>query len=169
MFASKTWKVTKRHVRAYTGGPIGLSNDESFFATACNDRVGILDAATGALTRSFPDAAAVREREGPWARPAFVPVIPSVYCNKVCCAGPSTPLQPGVQEPIVNFVVSPTCDRLVTVSRSSLIVLWDVATGAQLQSFKGPRGVVNAVAWDPSGTYIATGAADKSVMVRARA
>lgn len=66
----------------------------------------------------------------------------------------------------MNFVVSPTSTTLATVSRSSLITLWDISSGTLMYSFKGPRGVVNSMAFDPTGHFLATAAADRSVMVR---
>jgi WD40 repeat protein len=70
------------------------------------------------------------------------------------------------QEPIVNCVVHPTSATIVTASRSSLLRVWDVETGTVLKEFKGPRGIVNSMAFDPTGTLLAVGAADRSVMVR---
>ena len=67
----------------------------------------------------------------------------------------------------MNFVVSPRGDVIVTASRSSLLRVWDASTGDLLREFKGPRGLVNAMAFDPTGTLVAVGCADRAVMVRA--
>ena len=41
-----------------------------------------------------------------------------------------------------------------------LVELWDTATGQKVQTFKGHFGPVNALAFSPDGTRLATGGAD---------
>ncbi len=65
------------------------------------------------------------------------------------------------------FVVAPNGATLVTAGRSSLLRVWDVSTSNVIKEFKGPRGLVNVMAFDGTGSLLATGGADRSVMVRA--
>lgn len=67
---------------------------------------------------------------------------------------------------MVAFVVTPSGSSIVTAGRSSLLRVWDISTSTVLKEFKGPRGLVNVMAFDPTGTLLATGGADRSVMVR---
>ncbi len=45
--------------------------------------------------------------------------------------------------------------------------VWDAATGKELLSLAGRRGIVFSVAWSPDGKRLATGSVDKTVQVYA--
>lgn len=78
---------------------------------------------------------------------------------------PLHPLQGGTPEPIVAFAVSPDGSRLLTFGRGLLCRLWAVASGECVRSWKAHRLPVQVAAFDASGTVVASGGSDRSVMV----
>ncbi len=62
----------------------------------------------------------------------------------------------------------PNGTSAVIACRTLMVRSVDVTTDEVLREFRGPKGFVTTMAFDPSGTLLATGAADRSVMVSAR-
>ena len=58
----------------------------------------------------------------------------------------------------------PTGTRVVTASADGSAGIWDVATGAQLHTFKHSRGVLDA-SFDPSAAVVATASEDGTAAV----
>ena len=64
------------------------------------------------------------------------------------------------------FVAHPNGTSVVLASRTLMIRSVNIETDEVLREFRGPKGFVTTMAFDPSATLLATGAADRSVMVR---
>lgn len=58
--------------------------------------------------------------------------------------------------------LSPDGSRLITGSRDNIVRLWNAITGAQIRTFKGHTGIINAVAFSRDGSSVITGSADKT-------
>ena len=54
-------------------------------------------------------------------------------------------------------------EPLLAVARRTTVEIWDPATGTQLTVLEGHTGGVQAVAWSPDGTRLASGSADRTV------
>ena len=63
---------------------------------------------------------------------------------------------------VQTLTFSPQGNHLLTGSKDSTAILWDIATGESLRTFSGHSGWVYAVAISPDGTQIATGSHDKA-------
>lgn len=74
-------------------------------------------------------------------------------------------LQAGHKAAVTAVAVSPDGRRVVTASLDRTAILWDVATGRQLVTFRGHKFHVWSVAFSPNGDQIATGSGDGSVIV----
>ncbi len=51
--------------------------------------------------------------------------------------------------------------QLVTASRSQQLTLWDLETGKTVRSWKAHEAPVLMMEFDPTGTLLATGSADR--------
>jgi len=60
---------------------------------------------------------------------------------------------------------SPDGTRIATVNKANDIVVWDVDTGAAVQTLPGPDDYASTVDWSPDGTRLASGSIDGTVQV----
>ncbi len=66
---------------------------------------------------------------------------------------------------ITSIAVSPDSKYLMAGSLDQLARLWDLTTGAQVRSFVGHTGTVNAVAFSADGRFALSGSGDHTVRV----
>jgi WD40 repeat protein len=64
---------------------------------------------------------------------------------------------------VTTVAFSPDGQRLASASVDQTIKLWDLATGFEVLTLRGHKGVVNAVAFSPDGQRLATGGEDRTV------
>jgi protein HIRA/HIR1 len=57
---------------------------------------------------------------------------------------------------IADLAWAPDASLLASASLDNLVIVWDPATGRQVQILKGHEGHVKGLAWDPAGVYLAT-------------
>ena len=63
----------------------------------------------------------------------------------------------------LGSAVSPDGKTALTGARDSVIILWDLATGEQLNRFRGHTGYVYDVVFSPDGTHALSAAEDGSL------
>jgi hypothetical protein len=71
----------------------------------------------------------------------------------------------GHKDVILDASFAPDGRTLATCGYDRLIILWDVATGAQIRTLKEHSDSVYSVAFSPNGKWLASGAADRAVKV----
>jgi WD40 repeat protein len=65
-----------------------------------------------------------------------------------------------------SFAWNDTCSKIVSVRRNtSMVDIWDVATGSLLITLKGHTGWVTTVAWSHDGLKILSGSYDKTIKI----
>src|SRR5262249_48129790 len=87
----------------------------------------------------------------------FLPT-PSALPGRPVRASPAEMFQPPA------LVFSPDGARLA-VSDGNTVVLWDTASGRDLQHFRGPQVNARTVAFSPDGKLLASGSADTTVLL----
>ncbi|HTK06557.1 MAG TPA: WD40 repeat domain-containing protein [Ktedonobacteraceae bacterium] len=67
--------------------------------------------------------------------------------------------------PVHSLAWSPDSTQLLSAGDENTVIIWDVATGKTLLSYKGHSDrVLNAV-WSPDGQYVASAGEDKTVQI----
>ena len=66
---------------------------------------------------------------------------------------------------ITSVAFSPGGSTLASASRDKTIRLWDVRTGADLQTLSGHTGWVNSIAFSPDGFILASGSSDGMILL----
>jgi uncharacterized caspase-like protein len=66
--------------------------------------------------------------------------------------------------PVFSLAFSRDGNRLISAVGEAML-LWDVATGREIRTFKGHSDVINSISFSPDGSYIASGSSDKTVVL----
>jgi U3 small nucleolar RNA-associated protein 13 len=75
------------------------------------------------------------------------------------------PLKAINSDPVNCFCISPNGDDLVVATKNSLLRHFKLSTSSCIRSLKAHQMPVLTMAYDPTGTLVATGSADRSVRV----
>ncbi len=67
--------------------------------------------------------------------------------------------------PVYSASFSPDGATLASGAGDNRVMLWDVATGTEITSLEGHRGIVYSVSFSPDGATLASGAGDNRVML----
>lgn len=78
---------------------------------------------------------------------------------------PELVVQSGHADHVGAVAFSPDGQYALTGSDDSSAILWDVATGRQVRSFKGHTGRVHSLAISPDGALALTGASDRTAIL----
>src|SRR5262249_43125219 len=76
---------------------------------------------------------------------------------------PELVVQTGHSNFVMSIAFSPDGKTLVSGSWDQTVKLWDVATGAELRTFKGHSAYIDTVAFSSDGTTLASGSQDKTI------
>jgi len=177
---SRAWRLTKAQLSAYTGGKVELSSDGAFLACLCGDDVAFLSVAGGALTKMLrggeDDDLSAGGRGGHGVG----------WTKEEDEEEGFGDLGSGQREGIVAFCLHPDARHVATASApggiasaaAMLLRLWDIraagagggaggegADSACVKVIKMVGGAVRDIAYDPSGTLVATASADRVVRV----
>lgn len=66
---------------------------------------------------------------------------------------------------VLSLAFSPDDKHLLSGSKDTSVILWDLTTGEAEEIFKGHTNAVSAVAFTPSGTPIASGSTDEYIIL----
>ena len=66
---------------------------------------------------------------------------------------------------VARAVFSPEGDKLASASADKTAIIWDVATGRQLQVLKGHARGLSDIAWSKSGLHVITASDDATARV----
>ena len=61
------------------------------------------------------------------------------------------------------FSLSPDGKKIASAGPANTVTIWDVEAGQLLNTIRGHSGVVNSVAYSPTGEYLASGSSDGTV------
>ena len=73
--------------------------------------------------------------------------------------------QLGHSDWIFSLAFSPDGRYVLTGSSDNTVVLWEMATGKQIQKFVGHSNRVNSVSFSPNGRYVLTGSGDNTAIL----
>lgn len=157
----------KASVAAAISG-VAFSSDGRWLAASRHREVLLIDAGTGRVGQTFvgaenpinavvfsPDSRTIAAAEG----------LPSVVGHvRLWEIGSKQPrVFTGHADSIYALAFNPAGDKLVTASYDKLLLLWDVASGKELQTLKHHTAAVFAVAYSPDGKTLASAAADQTI------
>jgi len=148
--ASRFWEVAKSHGGLYSGGKVALFSPEGRPVMGClyAEDVAFVDMVSGQVITMLQD-----DNEAEVSRAAAE-------------QEDQTP-----REVITTFCLNPRQGEIVTTSRSMLIRQWSVNLEAKphvvrcVRSLKGHAEPVLSMDFDSSGTFVATGSADRTARV----
>jgi WD40 repeat protein len=64
---------------------------------------------------------------------------------------------------VVGLAFSPGGDKLISASKDQTVRLWDVASGQEVRTFSGHKGLVGDVAFGPDGKSAVSGGRDRTL------
>lgn len=153
---SRSWAVSKTHRAAYTGGHVDL--------VPLPSRQRVAGAAGGA--DEGLDSAAASDGHALAACTCGERVALLDLATGEVVGTLQEKLAEEAQEPVTAFVVHPSRREIVVANRSGMIRHWDVDERRVLNEWKGTHKTpVLCMAYDPTGTLVATGGSDRVVMV----
>eukprot|EP00941_MAST-03F_sp_MAST-3F-sp1_P000419 g419.t1 len=153
---SRSWKIEKQHVSAYTGGKIEISSDESTLVTQCNLDVKLLDYSTGLVTKSIKamDAAAAAEE--------FLSFALHPNNNQLVTASRNLLLRvwdleknvcinsfKAHKSPVISVDYDPSGTLIATGGTDRVVLVHDALKGHCTHKFVGHEGIVTLVQFHP--------------------
>jgi U3 small nucleolar RNA-associated protein 13 len=148
--ASRAWEVAKAHRGLYSGGKVAMFLAAGTPVLAClySEDVAFVEVSTGGV----------------------LAMLQGVACSDDAAVASISEALP--REAIATFCVNLRSAQVMTAARSTgLLRLWDVDVAATpptavcVRAFKGHAEPVVCMAYDPTGTFCATGSTDRTAKV----
>ena len=162
----KTYAAVSSLEVFHTGGPVWLSPDGLFVATACVEAVSVVEVATGKVMHTLEgDTEPITLSRGRRIRGASSPRL--ARCGAPCGTPPrASACAPSAHAtPVLYMAVDPTGALLVTASADRTARVWDIANGFCTHAFRGHAAMVTHAAFhpDPRRLELYTGSHDGEI------
>lgn len=134
---SKNWKISSSHEPIFSGGKIEISVSEDLLISSFQNNLTIVDWNEGNyLSRLFEDSDGDQED------------FQIITCFAI------NPVRTDENETLIS-----------TATKNGLLMLFNLSSKECLKTIKAHLMPILAMAYDPSGTLVATGSADKSIKI----